>query len=123
MLSYKQEHEAFVSNLKGASIGCLLVCLVHAPIFVFMAKVLLQSNQTKFWKEFLFLCLPLILIMTLFSDYNYLSCACFSLLIVFTVSNNNVLTIHFGNEEENIINCNNKNISYLTIFKGFKTSS
>jgi hypothetical protein len=71
--TYKEEHEAFVSNLKGTSVGCVLVYLLHIPAFILLTKLTQRGRKIRILREFFFLVFPLLLEMTVFADYNYLS--------------------------------------------------
>ena len=71
--SYKHQHESFVSNLKGSSIGCILACLIHVPIFILLLKIVQNKCKPTVSRDFLLLVLPLLLIITVFSNHNYWS--------------------------------------------------
>lgn len=71
--NYKYEHEQFMSNLKGSSAACIVACLLHVPVFVMLTKLIQKGRKPRLLREFFFLCLPLLLTMTIFADYTYLS--------------------------------------------------
>lgn len=72
-MNYKAEHEQFVSNLKGSSAACVLTCLLHVPLFIFLTKLVQKGRKPRLLREFFFLSLPLLFTMTVFADYAYLS--------------------------------------------------
>lgn len=72
-LSYKKQHEAFVSNLKGTSVGCILSCLAHAPALILLIKLVQKTSAPVFHRDMLCLVIPLLLSITVLADYCFLS--------------------------------------------------
>ena len=71
--SYKKQHEAFVSNLKGTSVGCILSCLAHAPVLILMIKLVQKTSSPIFFRDMMYLVIPLLLSITILADYCLLS--------------------------------------------------
>lgn len=81
--SYKEQHEAFVSNLKGTSLFCVATCLAHVPALLLLTKLLhircglieprVKMPQISAVREYLFFVLPMLLVITVLADYNYLT--------------------------------------------------
>ncbi len=119
MIDYKADHEAFVSNLSGSSVACVLVTLLHVPAFIFLAKYAMTECKNAFLREFLVLSFPLLLTMTVFSDYIYLSLGII-LLIIYCVLGNAQLSDDRTTIEDKSSYRENKNYrtSYLTLSKG-----
>ena len=72
-ISYKDEHQAFVSNLKGTSVGCIFVCLAHAPAFILLLKLVQYNRRQRILRDFIFLVIPVLLNMTILADQCYWS--------------------------------------------------
>jgi len=116
--SYMLEHEAFVSNIKGTSVGCVLVCLLHLPMLILLTKLFQGRRKPRIIRDLVFLVLPILATITILAEYNYwslLSAICISVL--------------FMNSSD--INCDSNSLnscshyastyhstSYITLFKG-----
>lgn len=72
-VSYKEEHESFVANLKGSSIGCIIVCLLHMPAYILLLKMAQKYSKPSLSRDFLLLVFPTLLTVTVFANYNYIS--------------------------------------------------
>ncbi len=70
---YREQHESFVSNLKGTSPLDVLVSLAHFPIALILLKLLQKGSTPMFLRDVTGLMLPLLLCLTLFADYSYLT--------------------------------------------------
>ena len=72
-MSYAEEHIAFVSNLKGTSAACVLVCLAHAPLSVLFLKLVQKRKRPLLQRDLLYLVLPILLNLTILADYCYIT--------------------------------------------------
>ena len=124
MNQYKAEHEAFVSNMKGTSVGCIFACLAHAPALILILKGSQGFNTPNILRDFVFLVVPTLLTITVASDYNYLTLVCMYALIgayLFSSSKRMTLDSLFNEKAANARNVeshSHNNTSYLTLFKG-----
>jgi phosphatidylinositol glycan class W len=123
-LSYEAEKLAFVSNLKGTSAGCVLVCLAHAPLAVLGLKMVQKRKRPLLQRDALFLVLPVLLNMTLLADYCYWTFVVFLGLVVAyvwkvesDVRRRKVVTLDAAPESSSS-SSNSDKLSYLTLFKG-----
>jgi hypothetical protein len=71
--SYREEHESFVSNLKGSSVGCILACLMHIPAYVLLLKLAQRHRKPRLSRDYCLLVFPLLLTVTVFANHNYWS--------------------------------------------------
>ena len=135
-VSYKEEHESFVSNLKGSSIGCIIVCLMHVPVFILTLKLVQRYKKPTLMRDFLILVFPSLLVVTVFANYNYVSLVALTIILCLVmrslsqckhvnetvlsdvniefVSGNHKDELNNGKNEENI----HQRTSYITIYKG-----
>ena len=72
-MGYAEEHIAFVSNLKGTSAACVLVCLAHAPLSVLLLKLVQKRKRPLLQRDLLYLVLPILLNLTILADYCYIT--------------------------------------------------
>lgn len=126
--SYNEEHELFVSNSKGSSVMCVLICLFHAPTLMLLLKLIQHNRKPRFLRDFIFFVFPLLLNITILVDQSYVSC-CFLLLTeIYVLYNNRKTGMNINiitTENENIKNSidlpdnnNNNHKSYLSLFRG-----
>jgi hypothetical protein len=117
MDSYKSQQEAFVSNLTGTSISCILACVTHIPLFVLLLKISQRAKKPSVLCDIMFLVIPTILITTVSTIYNYWT---LPLLILFSVvvlrHDNTSLGGSFQYNQTKPEDVNNT--YYLTLFKG-----
>eukprot|EP01039_Chlorochromonas_danica_P012293 gene12293-14018_t len=78
--TYKEEHESFVSNLSGSSAECVVLCLAHVPAYILLTKMIQGFSAPRVLLDFMGLGLPLMLTMTVFSEYTVAS-MCFLLVM------------------------------------------
>ena len=125
--SYMLEHEAFVSNIKGTSVGCVLVCLLHLPIFILLTKLFQGKRKPRIIRDLVFLVLPILATITVLAEYNYwslLSAICISVLFM----NSSDLTYDLNRDHVLVGDSNSPtssshaiiyySTSYITLFKG-----
>lgn len=79
---YKEEHESFVSNLSGSSVECVVLCLAHVPAYALLTKMMQGFAAPRVVLDFIGLGLPLMLTMTIFSEYTAVSIS--FLFVIFT---------------------------------------
>jgi len=125
--SYMLEHEAFVSNIKGTSVGCVLVCLLHLPMFILLTKLFQGKRKPRIIRDLVFLVLPILATITVLAEYNYwslLSAICISVLFM----NSSDLTYDLNRDHVLVGDSNSPtssshaiiyySTSYITLFKG-----
>lgn len=140
--SYKEEHESFVSNLKGSSIGCIIACLMHVPIFILILKLVQRYKKPSLARDFLILVFPSLLVVTVFANYNYFTLVMLSIILFLIirslshgskfinetvlgdvniefVSSNHKDELNNGKNDENVYQRTN----YITIYKGLLDAS
>ncbi len=72
MTSYRQEHEAFTSN---TSTKChalhVLLCICHMPVFLAISNCCYHrwKMQPTLLKDFVMICVPMVLVLTVAADY------------------------------------------------------
>ena len=75
MQLYNDAHSAFVSNLKGTSAGCVLICLLHVPVSILLLKSVQKASAPSYFRDFAYLVTPILLSVTLLADYGYFTSA------------------------------------------------
>mmetsp|Transcript_14027 Transcript_14027/g.20977 ORF Transcript_14027/g.20977 Transcript_14027/m.20977 type:complete len:565 (-) Transcript_14027:11-1705(-) len=119
--AYKDEHEAFVSNLKGTSLSCVLVCLAHVPACILLLKLVQAWRRPRILRDLFVLVYPLMFSLTIFSGHGYWSLpSLFS--IAFMISQlkgdrrgAGLSSDHFGSTT---LEDSQTKLSYLSLFKG-----
>lgn len=121
--TYKEEHEAFVSNLKGTSIGCIYFCLSHVPALVLLLKLVQANRRPRLLRDFTFLVIPILLIITLLADQSFWTLPCLLLGEILAINRlqfRKGLGVFIGDIPSsgnvNTISSNKK--TYLSLFKG-----
>lgn len=71
--TYKEQHEAFVSNLQGSSVFEVLACVSQVPAFIMLLKLVQRNSKPSIIRDFLLFTLPTLLSITLFANLNYWS--------------------------------------------------
>lgn len=123
--SYMLEHEAFVSNIKGTSVGCVLVCLLHLPMLILLTKLFQGTRKPRIIRDLIFLVLPILATITVLAEYNYwslLSAICISVLFL------NSSDLNYDLNKDHVGGSNSptssnyamiyNSTSYITLFKG-----
>lgn len=121
--SYKDEHESFVSNLKGTSVACVVTCLAHVPAFIMLAKVMQRTRKPRIIREFLCLSFPLLLTITVFADYSYLSLTILGItlgVLNFQHRKHLLSDLQAGKLEQQMDDKNDRT-AYLTLSKGWSS--
>lgn len=125
MKSYNEEHEAFVSNLKGSSAFCVLIALCHGPPLIFFLKLIQGHRQPRIFRDYVFFMLPMLASLTIFADAGYLSLAILILSEIY-ILRRNIITQAIQNKQTSIQNDNtneeSSDKSFVTIFKGKRMS-
>ena len=114
--SYKEQHEAFVSNLKGTSAACILTCLSHFPIIIIVLKLIQKKSKALYLRDLVYLTIPLLLSFTILADYSYITLLILLIFIIYNLQTSQV-TIQ-SSESEKILSTNSNKLSFLTLFKG-----
>ena len=110
--SYKEDHESFVSNnIKGTSLGCILVVLAHAPALILLLKLVQKNSTPIFLRDMIYLVIPILLSMTVLADYCYLT------LVVIVFSEIFALQQQRGFCYDKVLFDSSKK-PFITIFKG-----
>ena len=125
--SYMLEHEAFVSNIKGTSVGCVLVCLLHLPMLILLTKLFQGRRKPRIIRDLVFLVLAILATITILAEYNYwslLTAICISVLFM----NSSDLICDLNRDHVFVGDSNNptssshaiiyNSTSYITLFKG-----
>lgn len=123
---YKVAHEAFVSNIKGTSIGCIIACLLHIPAYILMLKISQFRRKPRIIRDYCLLTVPMLLTITVVVDHNYWSLACVTALLIYVIkSDTHDSDGSVDATDMNIMSSNNErperltgSTTYLTLFKG-----
>lgn len=116
--SYKSEQEAFVSNLTGTDITCILACVAHIPLLVLLLKIVQQTNKPMILRDILFLVVPLILVTTISANYNFWTVFLLAIYITALYRSYCGDTIDFSPLQFHNIEQRRNNTYFLTLFKG-----
>lgn len=117
-VSYKDEKEAFVSNLKGTSVGCIFFILAHSAVFILLLKMVQMNKRPRILRDFAFLVFPMLVSMTILADQCYWSLPLIvatELYIIYRDRNDSSFN---STEVHNFFQESNARKSYLTLFKG-----
>ena len=118
--SYKEQHEAFVSNLKGTSAACILTCLSHFPIIIIVLKLIQKKSKALYLRDLVYLTIPLLLSFTILADYSYITLLILLILIIYNLQTSQ--GIIQSNEPDKTLSTNSNKLSFLTLFKGMYNS-
>jgi len=133
--SYKEVHEAFVSNLKGTSAGDVFVVLVHLPLAILLLKLVQGSSSSSssssrplFLRDFVYLALPLLLSLTVLADLSYVSAVLLLIGELFTLQmKQQQKSTRLTNTENHPADSNtdllqqqhtSHNLTFISLFKG-----
>lgn len=120
--SYKIEHEAFVSNLKGTSIACIIACLLHIPALILLLKIFQTSRRARLIRDYFVFVFPLILTITVLADYNYVTIALLGLLIVYLTKADGAPSVIISSKQlrrkDSQNDWSHSDSYYITLFKG-----
>jgi hypothetical protein len=113
--AYRAEHESFVSNGKGTSVGCIMAYMAHVPAFIVLLKLSQGFRKPRIVRDVAVLVVPTLLSMTVLAEYNYWSLACIIVLLTIAV-NTSQRDSHTDTDVASEVGY--QNTSYLTLFKG-----
>ena len=115
-MSYKEDHEGFVSNLSGSDIWSIIICIAHVPVLTLILKYLQNQNQPSIVRDFFAYSFPLLLVVTIASNYAYWSLLSLSLCSIVLYRSRIVEALKvLRNDFDSSIA---KSSYYLTMFKG-----
>jgi hypothetical protein len=118
-LSYKEEHEAFVSNLKGTSVGCILACFLHIPAVILLLKLIQKKARPRILRDMVYLVIPLLLSLTVLADYSYVSLIIIAIAEIYTLQLQKLK--YESDVVQDVIASEDKKKSYISLFKGDKS--
>lgn len=123
---YKEEHSGFVKNFKGTSAGYVIVCLLHVPASILLLKIVQGSSRPSFIRDFFCLIVPILLNMTLLSNWAYVTIIILILFEAFWIlrinpyrarkESDDVREEHSSGSSVPVGRC--KKAAYLDLFKG-----
>mmetsp|Transcript_11546 Transcript_11546/g.25939 ORF Transcript_11546/g.25939 Transcript_11546/m.25939 type:complete len:349 (+) Transcript_11546:67-1113(+) len=115
--AYRAEHESFVSNGKGTSVGCIMAYIAHVPAFIVLLKLSQGFRKPRIVRDVAVLVVPTLLSMTVLAEYNYWSLTCIIVLLTIAV-NTSQRDSHTDTADVGDQGMGYQNTSYLTLFKG-----
>ena len=130
LCGYKEEHQGFVKNFKGTSVGNILICLIHVPASILFLKIVQGSSPPSFIRDMFCLILPILLNMTVFADYCYFTIIlmiAFEIIFILKINPYRVRkesddVTHSGNvlhdNEPSSLFYKCKGLTYINLFKG-----
>lgn len=120
--SYKEVHEAFVSNLKGTSAGDVFIILVHLPLAILLLKLVQGSSRPLYLRDLMYLALPLLLSLTVLADFSYLSGVLLLIGELFVLQMRHVKSIRVTDTDNSVDTSLNppqsNQLTFISLFKG-----
>jgi len=128
--SYKDEQEAFVSNLPGTNVFDLVISFLHIPMLTLLAKVVLlslrkrkyeeQSNKlTLLLEEYFVFVLPVLLCYTVGANYNHITLLMAIVLTILLFFWHRTQTyLSSTSQPDNTPKSIFQDTNYVTLFKG-----
>ena len=111
MLSYKEQHELFVSNLAGTGVLDIVILLLFLPSLILLSKFFKKWTTMTFVQDWLLFIVPSLLTLTVLAGINQL----LLLIVVILLS----LMLFFGRRsEQELLNGKGCNTSFISLFKG-----
>ena len=121
MATYKTDHESFVSNAQGTSVGCVFACMVHAPALIVLLKMSQGHGSPHVLRDYALLVIPIFLSTTVFADWNYWTVAALYISLIalwLARSKHNLILSHMESNPNTEDTSTQISTSYLTLFKG-----
>lgn len=115
--NYKERHEEFVSNLSGTSVLTLIICLFHIPAFILLLKLVQRDNKPFLLRDFFLLMLPLLSIITVTAEFNFLTLVSLVPLSIILLYWNRKTQMNNSRKPSDPKTIHNKT-SYITLLKG-----
>lgn len=116
--AYKAEHEQFTSNLKGTSILCIILCILHVPACLLISKLVQWRRKPNWIRDYAFLVVPQLLSITVLHNHSYWSLPCLlSLGFVASKLQRNIIDKTTGSATD-LSSILGAHKAYLSYFKG-----
>lgn len=118
--SYQEEHETFMSNVKGASAADVLVCLAHGPALIVILKLVQGGRKPRLIRDVACLGWPMLASVTILGDKSrgYLSLLILLLTAIFVVRTNNRDAQEDSNKPREVVDEVSCDRTFLSLFKG-----